>query len=44
MHVSGQRLGHFRPSDVGNGVQGEAVVGLVHVVEVLADRVDCEAN
>lgn len=44
MNVPGESFCHLRSTDVGDGVKGKAVVRLVHVVQVLANRVDNEAN
>lgn len=44
MDVRRERLGHLLASDVGDRMQGETVVDLGRVVEVLADRIDDQAD
>jgi hypothetical protein len=44
MDVHGESLRHLLPTDIGDGMEGETVVDLVVVVEVLSDGVDYESD
>jgi hypothetical protein len=44
MDVYGESFRHLLPTDVGDSVEGETVIDLVVVVEVLPDRVDDEPD